>query len=125
MSARPAAQRMAAAQSILPKVSGEVKAVLPKPFSLARPTAQAAQDIPPTSLNAEKVFLLHHSPTPDIGIGGSIRTTREDTVQQATAGDAILGHSYAWDAKTGLRQSVINQVSGQGRRTYCLFDFCR
>jgi len=35
MSSRPAAKRMAAAESILPKVSGEIKAVLPKSTKIA------------------------------------------------------------------------------------------
>jgi hypothetical protein len=63
----------------------------------------------------EKTFLLHHSFTRDIPVGDAIRTTSSKNNIQTTATDAIVGHSYAWDAKTGLRHSVSNQVSAQGK----------
>lgn len=58
-------------------------------------------------------FFLHHSPNPDIEIGSAIRAT-STTSRQVTAADAIPGFSYAWDAQTGVKDSVLNQVS---RRT--------
>jgi len=59
-----------------------------------------------------KSYFLHHSPSSQIAIGEKIRTT--GIGRQITATDAIQGHSYAWDARTGLRDSVINQVSRRG-----------
>lgn len=56
-------------------------------------------------------YFLHHSPNSTIEIGEKIRTTG---LKQTTAGDAIQGHSYAWDARTGLRDAVGNQVSKRG-----------
>jgi hypothetical protein len=54
-------------------------------------------------------YFLHHSPTSGIKVGDQIRTT--GVAGQTTAGDAIFGHSYAWDARTGVRDSLSNQVS--------------
>jgi len=61
--------------------------------------------------NDGKSYFLHHSPNSTIEIGEKIRTTG---LKQTTAGDAIQGHSYAWDARTGLRDAVANQVSNRG-----------
>ena len=55
-------------------------------------------------------YFLHHSQA-NIGIGDKIRTAG---IKQKTAGDALLGHSYGWDARTGLKESVHNQVSASG-----------
>ena len=57
-------------------------------------------------------YFLHHSKTPDINVGEKIRTTQVG--RQVTAGDAIAGHSYGWDARTGIRDAVANQVSNRG-----------
>ena len=54
-------------------------------------------------------YFLHHSATSGIKVGEKIRTT--SVGRQTTAGDAIFGHSYAWDARTGVRDAVVNQVS--------------
>lgn len=62
--------------------------------------------------NDGKSYFLHHSPSSKIGIGEKIRTT--GVGRQVTAGDAIQGHSYAWDARTGLGDAVANQVSKRG-----------
>ena len=59
-----------------------------------------------------KSYFLHHSPSSEIAIGEKIRTTRIG--RQVTATDAIQGHSYAWDARTGLEDAVANQVSLRG-----------
>jgi len=56
-------------------------------------------------------YFLHHSPNSTIEIGEKIRTTG---LKQVTAGDAIQGYSYAWDARTGLGDAVANQVSERG-----------
>ena len=56
-------------------------------------------------------YFLHHSPTSGIKVGEKIRTTG---FGQVTAGDALVGHSYGWDARTGLTNSVNNQVSARG-----------
>lgn len=56
-------------------------------------------------------YFLHHSPTSGIKVGEKIRTT---SFGQVTAGDALVGHSYGWDARTGLTNSVNNQVSARG-----------
>lgn len=61
--------------------------------------------------NDGKSYFLHHSPNSNIQIGEKIRTTG---LKQVTAGDAIQGHSYGWDARTGLRDAVANQVSNRG-----------
>jgi hypothetical protein len=115
---------MAEASSSLPKVSGEIKATLPKPFKLGHSLTEAADTVKPatvaeavktTGLPEEKTFLLHHSFARNIPVGDAIRTTDPKGINQTTAGDAILGYSYAWDAKTGLQQSIDNQVSAQGK----------
>ena len=62
--------------------------------------------------NDGKSYFLHHSPSSKIGIGEKIRTT--GVGRQVTAADAIQGHSYAWDARTGLGDAVTNQVSMRG-----------
>jgi hypothetical protein len=62
--------------------------------------------------NDGKSYFLHHSPSSKIGIGEKIRTT--GVGRQVTAADAIQGHSYAWDARTGLGDAVANQVSMRG-----------
>jgi hypothetical protein len=54
-------------------------------------------------------YFLHHSRSSGIKVGEQIRTT--GVGKQTTAGDAIFGHSYAWDARTGVREAVANQVS--------------
>lgn len=54
-----------------------------------------------------KAYFLHHSPR-EIPKGETLRTTG---ATQTTASDALRGYTYAWDAQTGLRDSVINQVS--------------
>ena len=56
-----------------------------------------------------KTYFLHHSLASGIKVGEQIRTTGAG--RQTTAGDAIFGHSYAWDARTGVRDAVVNQVS--------------
>ena len=56
-------------------------------------------------------YFLHHSATSGIKVGEKIRTT--SVGRQTTAGDAIFGHSYAWDARTGVRDAVANQVSNR------------
>lgn len=56
-------------------------------------------------------YFLHHTPNSTIEIGEKIRTTG---LKQVTAGDAIQSYSYAWDARTGLRDAVANQVSHRG-----------
>lgn len=62
--------------------------------------------------NDGKSYFLHHSPNSTIEIGEKIRTT--EVGRQVTATDAIQGHSYAWDARTGLGDAVANQVSMRG-----------
>jgi len=54
-------------------------------------------------------YFLHHSGNSEIGIGNKINLTNPG--RQATAGDAVGGHSYAWDARTGVNESIFNQVS--------------
>lgn len=56
-------------------------------------------------------YFLHHSLSSNIEIGDKIRTTG---FGQVTAGDSLAGHSYGWDARTGFKDSVHNQVSARG-----------
>jgi len=56
-------------------------------------------------------YFLHHSLSSNIEIGDKIRTTG---FGQVTAGDSLAGHSYGWDARTGFKDSVNNQVSARG-----------
>lgn len=57
-------------------------------------------------------FFLHHSPNSNIPIGETIKTSSL-SAHQVTASDAVGGYSYAWDAQTGVKDSVINQVSNR------------
>lgn len=59
-----------------------------------------------------QAFFLHHSKN-EIKVGDRIRTTNPGS-RQATATDAILGHSYGWDARTGLNDALANQISLRG-----------
>jgi hypothetical protein len=56
-------------------------------------------------------YLLHHSKN-SIKIGDFVRQ-RLIGSDQVTAGDALPGYSYAWDALTGVNDAVKNQVSGR------------
>ena len=56
-------------------------------------------------------YFLHHSPNSTIEIGEKLKTAG---FEQTTAFDALYGHSYGWDARTGLKDSVHNQVSARG-----------
>jgi hypothetical protein len=56
-------------------------------------------------------YLLHHSRN-SIKIGDFVRQ-RLIGSDQVTAGDALPGYSYAWDALTGVDSAVKNQVSGR------------
>jgi hypothetical protein len=60
---------------------------------------------------AEQDYLLHHSLN-DIKIGDFVRQRLAGS-NQVTAGDALPGYSYAWDAQTGVTDAVKNQVSGR------------
>lgn len=74
-----------------------------------------------------KTYFLHHSATSGIKVGEKIRTT--GVGRQTTAGDAIFGHSYAWDARTGVRDAISNQVSersstnaaGVGKKDFSIY----
>lgn len=56
-------------------------------------------------------YLLHHSKN-SIKIGDFVRQ-RLIGSDQVTAGDALPGYSYAWDALTGVDSAIKNQVSGR------------
>ncbi len=63
-------------------------------------------------------YFLHHSRASTITVGSRIRTTGG---QQATAGDAVTGFSYGWDARTGVTDAAMaGQISN---RTFNGEDF--
>lgn len=56
-------------------------------------------------------YFLHHSRTSTITVGSRIRTTGG---QQVTAGDAVMGFSYGWDARTGVTDAAMaGQISNR------------
>lgn len=64
MSARPAAQRMAAAKSLLPKVSGEIKAVLPEALSLKGPSKASSAIVPKIRTGSGREIISEHNFVP-------------------------------------------------------------
>ena len=63
-----------------------------------------------------KAFFLHHSTNPNLKVGEKIKTT--GNFPQSTAGDALMGYSYGWDAMNpGARANAIFNQS-QARNIY-------
>ena len=60
-----------------------------------------------------KAYFLHHSTASDIKVGESIKTT--GAFKQTTAGDALIGRSYGWDAMnpSSIKNAMYNQAGGQ------------
>lgn len=60
-----------------------------------------------------KAYFLHHSTSSNIKIGDRIKTT--GAFKQATAGDALTGYSYGWDAMNpgSIANAVNNQANGR------------